>query len=423
MSVQRLDPVITFKAECSVTYRYTCEKCGFKTDDIKTKLEQLAQHRHKVGKILEVNINLDVKEMDETKQRALDRLKELTVALDSIYNTTSEDYALPEEPMLEEYYNKTFAKAKTCPKCKGSQSWYPVSLSRISKWNHIFAFVLITCLTGFGVERVIDIDNDIFIILQAVLMFVGALTGYIIACLRIRLRKLKRYRVRIHPGPTVIWGQPTVRQMDIPHISEYNKADDTRPIYTERVINTLVQPISVAGSYHMLETDHANLMGIKNIIDYRHGVYGISEEQFEGIPLSALINSGLGLHDFHDYILQLCDALEYMHSQNPPLIHHALTADNILIGKDNLLKLVNFDHVSNDGSPSDDIRKLGELIAGVNKPYIKRFNMIIERCNGTYQSIEELRKDLLPLLRPPYVKIVIVIFIIIFMLIRLRRFL
>jgi hypothetical protein len=110
-----------------------------------------------------------------------------------------------------------------------------------------------------------------------------------------------------------------------------------------------------------------------------------------------------------------------MHNQDPPLIHNAISAECIIIGKDKQLKLTRFDNVTVGGSPADDIAAIGALIGGVNEKYIKRFNKVIENCNGTYQRIDELRTDMLPLMRPSYVKIISLVFVVLFMIIRLSR--
>jgi len=415
---------MTYKAECDVRYRYACERCGYVTDYFEYKLEQLAQHRHKVGKLMEVNIDLDVKAMEATREQALDRLQELIAALTSIYRETSCEIVLPDEPVLVDYYNKVFAGGKACPKCKSSQTWYPVSLSRISKWRSALGFSFAALLLGFGLKWVLDLTGGLFIIMQAIFTLCGALVGYLTANIRITTRKWRYDRVRVLRGPSVEWGEPSVELMGVPAADEDTEDDENNPpAYAERIVNTVESGTEAFGCNHMYGIEHPNLLTIQKVVDYQHGVYGVTEEQFEGVPLSSLIEFGLSFHDFHDYITQLCDALEHMHSQDPPLTHNAVTAENILIGKDNQLKLIRFDHVTVGGSPKDDIAMLGELIAGINKPYIKRFGKVMENCKGTYQEIDELRKDLLPLLRPPYVKILLIVFVVIFTIIRLRRFL
>jgi hypothetical protein len=40
--------------------------------------------------------------------------------------------------------------------------------------------------------------------------------------------------------------------------------------------------------------------------------------------------------------LQLCDILEHLHSQSPPVIHRDFTPENIIVGSDNTVKLIDF---------------------------------------------------------------------------------
>ncbi|MGL4335810.1 MAG: serine/threonine-protein kinase [Turicibacter sp.] len=43
------------------------------------------------------------------------------------------------------------------------------------------------------------------------------------------------------------------------------------------------------------------------------------------------------------YILTLCDVLELLHEQQPPIIHRDIKPSNIMISNDNILKLIDFD--------------------------------------------------------------------------------
>ncbi|MDR1753877.1 MAG: hypothetical protein LBR74_03090, partial [Eubacterium sp.] len=74
-----------------------------------------------------------------------------------------------------------------------------------------------------------------------------------------------------------------------------------------------------------------------------------------------------------------------------------VAADNILIAPDNTLKLANFDYVSFNDTPVNDIALLGELIGKVRGKHSKKYKSIIKNCDGIYKSIDDIRTDLLNL--------------------------
>ena len=52
----------------------------------------------------------------------------------------------------------------------------------------------------------------------------------------------------------------------------------------------------------------------------------------------------LTAHIFH----QCCEAVAYLHQQQPPIIHRDLKIENFLIGYDKLIKLCDFGSATND---------------------------------------------------------------------------
>jgi serine/threonine protein kinase len=65
----------------------------------------------------------------------------------------------------------------------------------------------------------------------------------------------------------------------------------------------------------------------------------------EGKSLAALLaerGGPLGEAEARPWIRQVCDALEYLHSRTPPIIHRDIKPDNIIIGPDGRAMLVDF---------------------------------------------------------------------------------
>ncbi len=65
----------------------------------------------------------------------------------------------------------------------------------------------------------------------------------------------------------------------------------------------------------------------------------------EGHSLAALLatrGGPLGEVEVRPWIRQVCDALEYLHSRTPPVIHRDIKPDNIIIGPDGRAMLVDF---------------------------------------------------------------------------------
>ena len=63
----------------------------------------------------------------------------------------------------------------------------------------------------------------------------------------------------------------------------------------------------------------------------------------EGIPLHKLVREApLTIHQSINIIIQLCDILTYLHSQNPPIIHRDIKPQNIIVDKRGRVTLIDF---------------------------------------------------------------------------------
>lgn len=89
---------------------------------------------------------------------------------------------------------------------------------------------------------------------------------------------------------------------------------------------------------------HRNLPRVQEIVEDRGGVYLVLEE-FEGATLEQLAEQhkqGLSAEMLRRYLDQFLDVLEYLHGQDPPLIHRDLRPDSLLVTPHGVIKLAEF---------------------------------------------------------------------------------
>ncbi|MCG6941623.1 MAG: protein kinase [Thiohalocapsa sp.] len=79
----------------------------------------------------------------------------------------------------------------------------------------------------------------------------------------------------------------------------------------------------------------------------------IEKEQRGGrIPLFVLL----------PWMRQLCDALEYLHSQNPPVVHRDLKPDNVLLDEHDRVMLIDFG-IAKEAAPDAATRTIGRAVS------------------------------------------------------------
>ncbi len=85
-------------------------------------------------------------------------------------------------------------------------------------------------------------------------------------------------------------------------------------------------------------------------------------EHIVGTPLSTLIRHGGALSEGKvvDLALQMCDILAYLHAQVPPVIHRDFTPDNLILSKDNVLKLIDFNVAEQKSSTTTTATVVGK---------------------------------------------------------------
>ncbi len=89
---------------------------------------------------------------------------------------------------------------------------------------------------------------------------------------------------------------------------------------------------------------HRNLPRVSEIVEDKGDIYLVLEE-FEGTSLAALTeqqSEGLSEEMLKRYLEQFLDVLDYLHGQDPPLIHRDLRPDSLLVTPHGIIKLAEF---------------------------------------------------------------------------------
>lgn len=166
----------------------------------------------------------------------------------------------------------------------------------------------------------------------------------------------------------------------------------------------------------------------------------IIEEFINGRTLEDMMTEGgiLSEKEAISYMIKLCESLELLHEQTPPIIHRDIKPSNVMITNDGILKLIDFDvsriyrqeseidtHILGTkgyASPEQfgfeqtdgrsDIYSIGVLLNVLtvgDNPKVKKNSSslanIIDKCTqfspeDRYQHIGELRRELFRLLNP-----------------------
>ena len=325
-----------------VTYKYTCEECGAKAGPFHSELQQTAYRKPSIGGRNAFTLEYNSSDLTKTGNDASNQLQQLTAQIDAMLSGEP----TPESPFAADHFSEVFAMGKACPVCECPQTWYSTHPRKFLK---------------------------------------------------------KQKKAPINHMPLVEWGEEI--SVEVTGITLPPEDAGTTASTTSRVIKGVKNP-SELGVWHMRGLEHNNILAIIDIIELPDGTLNVIEEDFYGAPMNKLIHLRISERDFQDYVLQLCDALEFMHRQAHPISHNAIRPESMIIGKGSLLKLTNFESATVAGPPHNDIAMVGEFMGSIKQKYIKRYAHIISNCADTYNSINELREDFLPLLQTSYIKIV-----------------
>jgi tRNA A-37 threonylcarbamoyl transferase component Bud32 len=138
---------------------------------------------------------------------------------------------------------------------------------------------------------------------------------------------------------------------------------------------------------------YINILSIRKVVE-EDGAISIIEEKFEGVTLKERLKKGLDADELEDFMQQLCDALDYLAQHG--IFHKEITAENIMIGEDNALKLINLDLAFSgtiDDNLGGSVKQIGELLKSTE--YAKKYSEIIRYCKEDYfEDFRDLKSEI-----------------------------
>ena len=107
--------------------------------------------------------------------------------------------------------------------------------------------------------------------------------------------------------------------------------------------NEIVIQSAIAEANLIKQLDHPAIVRIVDIIDNGNVIY-IIEDYIEGETLSSILeNNGAQPQDLViEWAMQICEALEYLHTRKPPIIYRDMKPANVMLKPDGNIKVIDF---------------------------------------------------------------------------------
>jgi hypothetical protein len=189
--------------ELGFRYRYSCERCGARTEWFPAKISQKAE--------MPAKISADIDE--ELQAEAEERLRQVILKLKGLLQADSYEIVALNEPFVAQEYNDLFAQGRACPSCGCRQSWYPASSSPLdpaaSAKNYALVFGAAGLLLALPTHRIaiaLNLPRIAFAAsLAALAALLGAAVGLGATKLKISSKKRLRERANYRRKPEVDW--------------------------------------------------------------------------------------------------------------------------------------------------------------------------------------------------------------------------
>lgn len=107
--------------------------------------------------------------------------------------------------------------------------------------------------------------------------------------------------------------------------------------------NEIVIQSAIAEANLIKQLDHPAIVRIVDIIDNGNVIY-IIEDYIEGENLSTILeNNGAQPQELViEWAMQICEALEYLHTRKPPIIYRDMKPANVMLKPDGNIKVIDF---------------------------------------------------------------------------------
>ena len=107
--------------------------------------------------------------------------------------------------------------------------------------------------------------------------------------------------------------------------------------------NEIVIQSAIAEANLIKQLDHPAIVRIVDIIDNGNVIY-IIEDYIEGETLSSILeNNGAQPQELViEWAMQICEALEYLHTRKPPIIYRDMKPANVMLKPDGNIKVIDF---------------------------------------------------------------------------------
>jgi len=107
--------------------------------------------------------------------------------------------------------------------------------------------------------------------------------------------------------------------------------------------NDIVIQSAIAEANMIKQLDHTSIVRIVDIIDNGNVIF-IIEDYIEGETLSSVVdNNGAQPQEFViEWAMQICEALEYLHTRKPPIVYRDMKPANVMLKPDGNIKIIDF---------------------------------------------------------------------------------
>lgn len=127
-------------------------------------------------------------------------------------------------------------------------------------------------------------------------------------------------------------------------------------LYVEKIIEKA--SMNYEGYKELIHLRHPNIADVYQVLENEREVY-VFQQYISGRTLAEmLLQKGLfSMEEMLDYTIQICDAIAFLHKQNPPLIHRDIKPSNIMYTEHKEIKLVDLGTIRSfkDHAPKDTV--------------------------------------------------------------------